>query len=85
MSETKHQKVLAKIFAHPLSHSIEWRELVAALKSIGTLEGEPNGKYHFAYNRHILSLEEPSSKDVNKGEILRLRHFLKQSALGSNA
>ncbi len=80
MSETKHEKIIDKIFAHPTSHNIEWRELIAALKSIGSVEEVSNGKYHFTHNGRTLTFDEPGAKDVSEEEILRLRRFLNDTA-----
>ena len=80
MSETKHEKIIGQVFAHPTSHNIEWRELIAALKSIGTVEEVSNGKYHFSHNGRTLTFDEPGAKDVSKEEILRLRRFLTETA-----
>jgi hypothetical protein len=79
MSETKHQQILHQIYSHPISHNLEWRELIAALKSIGSVEEVSNGKYHFSRGGRTLTLDEPGAKEVSEQEILRLRHFLKET------
>lgn len=80
MSETKHEKIISQIFAHPTSHNIEWRELIAALRSVGTVEEVSNGKYHFSHNGRTLTFDELGAKDVGEEEILRLRRFLTETA-----
>ena len=80
MSDTKHEQILSQIFAHPISHNLEWRELIAALKSIGTVEEISNGKYHFTRGGRTLTFDEPGAKDVGEAEILRLRRFLEETA-----
>lgn len=79
MSDTKHEQILRQIFAHPISHNLEWRELIAALKSIGSMEEVSNGKYHFTRSGRTLTFDEPGAKDVGEDEILRLRRFLKET------
>lgn len=80
MSDTKHESILRQVFAHPIAHNLEWRELIAALKSIGTVEEVSNGKYHFSRSGRTLTFDEPGAKDVGEEEILRLRHFLTETA-----
>ena len=80
MSDSKHEQILNQIFAHPISHSLEWRELIAALKSIGSVEEISNGKYHFSRRGRTLTFDEPGAKDVSEEEILRLRRFLEETA-----
>ena len=79
MSDTKHEQILNQIFAHPTPHNLEWRELLTALKSIGTVEEVSNGKYHFTRSGRTLTFDEPGAKDVGEDEILRLRRFLKET------
>jgi hypothetical protein len=79
MSDTKHEQIIRQIFAHPISHNLEWRELIAALKSIGSMEEVSNGKYHFSRAGRTLTFDEPGAKDVGEEEILRLRRFLKET------
>ena len=80
MSDTKHEQILRQIFAHPISHNLEWRELIAALRTIGSIEEISNGKYHFTRAGRTLTFEEPGAKDVGEEEILRLRRFLEETA-----
>jgi hypothetical protein len=79
MSEKKHFRVLSELSAHPISHNIEWAELMVALESIGLMRTESNGTRHFSRNGHTLVLDQPHDKTLSEDEVMRLRHFLKSS------
>jgi hypothetical protein len=80
MSEKKHLHTLSELSAHPLARNIEWSELIPALSSIGLLQTEKNGKYHFERNGHSISFEHSHHKVLDIEEVLSLRHFLVLSA-----
>jgi hypothetical protein len=39
-----HRVTLEKIFSHPLSGNVEWRQVLSLLEAVGTTNQEPNGK-----------------------------------------
>jgi hypothetical protein len=77
MSEKKHKDLLGKIWAHPISHNIEWSELVPALESIGVTCVDKNG-YHLTRAGRTVVLGSGRSKALNADEVVKLRHFLDQ-------
>jgi hypothetical protein len=40
-----HLATAEKILAHPTSHNLEWRDVTALLKEIGSIEEEANGRF----------------------------------------
>lgn len=76
MSEKKHKDLLAKIWAHPIAHNIEWSELVPALESIGVIVVDKNG-YHLTRGGRTIVLGG-RSKTLDTDEVMKLRHFLDQ-------
>jgi hypothetical protein len=81
MSKQKHVHILSQLFIHPIARNVEWLELIPALSSIGLLQTEKNGNYHFTRNGHTLVFEVSSRKDLDMEDVLRLRHFLQSSAV----
>ena len=69
-----------QLSAHPIARNIEWSELIPALSTIGLLQAEKNGSYHFTRNGHTIAFEISHSKTLDIDEVLRLRHFLQLSA-----
>jgi hypothetical protein len=68
------------IFQHPLSHNLAWREVHALFRHIAQVSEEPNGNLKVTRNGHVLVLHPAQPKHVAEpDEIMKLRHFLKQS------
>jgi hypothetical protein len=78
MSDKKHETLLAKIWAHPIAHNIEWSELIPALESIGVTYTEKNGGHHFTRAGRTIVLGAGRTKTLDTDEVMKLRHFLDQ-------
>jgi hypothetical protein len=75
-----HLRTFEKIFQHPVSHNLAWRDVLALFTHLGEVLVEPNGNLKISRNRHVLILPPPRSKDVTSvDELMKLRHFLEQS------
>jgi len=80
MSQAKHLHTLSRLSAHPIARNIEWAELIPALATIGLLQTEANGNYRFTRNGHTITFERSERKTIDVEDVIKLRHFLRQSA-----
>ncbi len=75
-----HLRTYERIFQHPISHNLEWRDVRALFGKLGTIEEEANGNLKVSRNGHTLVLHSTSAKDVTEmDEVMALRHFLERS------
>jgi hypothetical protein len=75
-----HQRTFDRIFQHPISHNLEWRDVHALLGEMGEVEKEQNGNFKVTRNGETLVLHPTSKKDVAEmDEVMALRHFLERS------
>jgi hypothetical protein len=75
-----HQRTFDRIFQHPISHNLEWRDVHALLGKLGHVAEEHNGSFKVTRNGQTLVLHPTSSKDVSEmDEVMALRHFLERS------
>ena len=74
-----HRDTIEKIFSHPASGNVEWRQVLSLLESIGTATEERNGKWKVALGPETEVLEAPRGKDVDKQLIVDLRRMLTQA------
>jgi adenylyl- and sulfurtransferase ThiI len=75
-----HQRIFDRIFQHPISHNLEWRDVHALLGEIATVTKEHNGSLKVTRNGQTLILHPTSKKDVTEmDEVMGLRHFLERS------
>jgi hypothetical protein len=75
-----HLRTYDRIFQHPISHNLEWRDVRSLLAKLGEIVQEHNGNLTVTRNGQSLVLHAPRTKDVAEmDEIMTLRHFLKRS------
>jgi hypothetical protein len=72
-----HRDTLRKIFAHPTSANVEWREVVSLLAALGTVSEQHNGKFKIALGPETEIMQRPRGKDVDEQMVVDLRRMLK--------
>jgi hypothetical protein len=76
-----HRVTLEKIFSHPLSGNVEWRQVLSLLEAVGTTTQEPNGKVKVEFGGETKVLQPPDDKDVDRQLIVDLRRMLTNAGL----
>ncbi len=76
---SRHRDTIDKIFSHPPSRGIEWREAVSLLEAIGTVTHEHNGKLRVSLGPETEVLRAPHGKDVEVQTVVDLRRMLRQA------
>src|SRR6201994_108721 len=74
-----HRDTIEKIFSHPPSRNIEWRQVVSLLETVGTVTHEHNGKLKVALGPETEVLPTPHGKDVDVQIVVDLRRMLAQA------
>ena len=76
-----HRRTLERIFKHPTSGNVEWREARSLLDSVGTVVEEHNGHLKVTVGPETEVFHEYGEKDVSKQSLANLRRMLAQSGL----
>lgn len=76
-----HRDTLEKIFAHPASGNIEWREVRSLLEAVATTTEEHNGKLKVTLGNETETIQPPHDKDVDEQMIVDLRRMLTNAGL----
>jgi hypothetical protein len=76
-----HRDTLEKIFGHPASGNIEWRQVLSLLEAVGTTAVEHNGKVKVTLGSETEVLQPPRGKDIDKQLIVDLRRMLTNAGL----
>jgi hypothetical protein len=76
-----HRVTLDKIFSHPLSGNLEWRQVRSLLEAVGTTTQEPNGKVKVELGGQTEIFQPPDGKDVDRQMIVDLRRMLTNAGL----
>lgn len=75
-----HLRTYEKIFLHPATHNLAWRDVLALFTHMGEVTEEPSGNLRLSRNGHFLILPVPRTKEVaGVDELMKLRHFLERS------
>ena len=76
-----HRSTLEKLFAHPPSANVEWRQVLSLLQAIGTVTEQSNGKIKVTIGPETEVLDPPRGKDVSLQAVADLRRMLSQAGL----
>ena len=71
-----HRSTAEAILSHPVSHNIEWRDVLSLLEAIGEVSEEHNGKFKVRVGGETETLHRPSGKDVSEQTVVDLRRML---------
>ncbi len=71
-----HRSTAEAILSHPVSHNIEWRDVISLLEAIGEVSEEHNGKFKVAVGGETETLHRPSGKDIGEQMVVDLRRML---------
>jgi hypothetical protein len=72
----RHRETVERLFQHPMSHNIEWRDVESLLEAIGECEWSHDDRVHVTIGdaRHVFI--RPKTKEVDADMIVDLRHLL---------
>ena len=77
-----HRNTLAKIFEHPVSHNIEWNDVVSLLEAVGTVSERHDGKLEVRLGGEVEFIEPPAGKDIDTQTVVDLRRMLRAAGFG---
>lgn len=77
--------ILGRIFHHPTSNNLEWREVVAFVGRIGSTEEKRDRKWDFTLAGRTATFLQPRDKDMDPREVERLRHLMQDAGLSPYA
>ncbi|MCW2936303.1 MAG: hypothetical protein JWM19_7265 [Actinomycetia bacterium] len=77
--DTRHQDTLRRIFQHPASHNIEWREVMSLLEAVATVTVRHDGKVAVAIGPEQEFLEPLAGQDIDIQAIVDLRQMLRRA------
>ena len=72
----RHRDTLERIFTHPSSGNIEWRQVLSLLEAVGTTTEEHNGRLKVVLGSETEVLQPPRGKDIDQQMIVDLRRML---------
>ncbi len=80
-----HRNTLRQIFAHPVSHNIEWHSVVSLLGAVGSVEEYHDGRIAVRIGSKTSIFDPPADKDIDISMTVELRHILADAGYGLEA
>ncbi len=80
-----HLDTLNRLFAHPTSRNIEWREMKALLESIGAASEAPDGALRVTLGGETEVLRRPHGKDIDVQMVVDLRRMLTRAGFAADS
>ena len=80
-----HRETIDRIFSHPTSGNIEWRQVRSLLEAVGTVTEEHSGRIVVDVGGDRKTWHVPRDKDVDEQMVVDLRRMLTQAGYGDGA
>src|SRR3984957_240257 len=63
--DSHHRATAEKIFSHPVSHNIQWHDVLSLLKEVGTVTEEHDGRHKVTLGSETETFDTPPHHDIN--------------------
>jgi hypothetical protein len=77
-----HRKTVEKIFGHPVSHNIQWHDVLSLLEQVGSVAAEHDGRYKVKLGSEVQTFDVPRHHDIDEQQVIDLRRMLKAVGFG---
>jgi hypothetical protein len=79
--DAHHKATVEKIFSHPVSHNIQWHDVLSLLQSVATVTEEHDGRYKVAFGSETQFFDVPRHHDIDEQQVVDLRRMLKGAGI----
>jgi hypothetical protein len=76
-----HRVTLEKIFGHPLSHNIQWHDVLSLLESVATVDEVHDGRFKVTLGDETETFDAPRKHDINEQMVIDIRRMLKGAGI----
>ena len=76
-----HRATVEKIFQHPLSHNIQWHDVLSLLESVASVTTGHDGRFKVTLGSETETLDAPRGHDVDEQMVIDLRRMLKGASM----
>ena len=76
-----HRATLERLFAHPLTHNIKWRDVCALLERVGVVHETHRGNWAVTVDGVTISFGPTRTRDLTEEQVVKVRNFLRSLGL----
>ncbi|HVA04069.1 MAG TPA: hypothetical protein VMU64_10000 [Acidimicrobiales bacterium] len=77
----RHRVTVEKIFNHPVSHNIQWHDVLSLLQAVATVTEERDGRYAVTLGPETETFDAPRHHDIDEQQVIDLRRMLKGAGI----
>lgn len=79
--DAHHRATVAKIFNHPVSHNIQWHDVLSLLQQLDAVKEEHDGRYKVTLGSEIETFDDLHHRDLTEQQVVDLRRMLKGAGI----
>jgi hypothetical protein len=76
-----HRATVKKIFQHPVSHNIQWHDVISLLESVADVTEGHGRKFKVTLGPETETLEAPKGSDIDEQMVIDLRRMLRGAGI----
>jgi len=76
-----HRATVEKIFQHPVSHNIQWHDVLSLLQSVAEVTEGHDRRYKVTLGPETETFDAPPGHDVDEQMVIDLRRMLKGAGI----
>ena len=76
-----HRATVERIFNHPVSHNIQWHDVLSLLQRVGTVSEEHDGRFTVTLGSETETFAAPRHHDIDEQQVIDLRRMLKGAGI----
>jgi hypothetical protein len=79
--DRRHRATVEKIFNHPVSHNIQWHDVLSLLQSLDAVTEEHRDRYTVTLGTETETFDVPRGHDIEQQQVIDLRRMLKGAGI----
>lgn len=79
--DSHHQATVEKIFRHPVSHNIEWHDVLSLLESVAAVTRRHDGRFVVTLGAETEVLDAPRGHEIDEQLVVDLRRMLRGAGI----
>ena len=76
-----HLATVEKIFGHPVSHNIQWHDVLSLLQSVAAVTEQRDNRYTVTLGSETETFDAPRGHDIDEQQVVDLRRMLKGAGI----
>jgi hypothetical protein len=79
--DAHHRATVEKIFNHPVSHNIQWHDVLSLLESVATVTEDDDGRYKVKLGTETETFDARRHHDLDDQQVVDLRRMLRGAGI----